>query len=311
MLDEEPHDPRYIHRSPAAFFVPSYLFHSSPAWSSSPASIDLSYTTWASRAIASGAPPKPKPAVPDPAWPFSSPPACPSPVNKCKHQDITRYISHAIHSFAMLGPPTQTHTYYHCYSPRTGASLPSSPRAARTKFTGLRPRTAAHCSAVAWMPTVVQAVGRGGATLNTEHPASMRVGIRSGGWPHHRSGGRPHGLCCGARSRQVRLFVVSSSQGLARTLLWGPDDTEVERAGGPSVGLCSHGLLRARAVLACTGCYGARCHEGSSFDEAAWPRPRPRRDPRRLSEPRPDSPAGWRASFRCPPPAWFVKQASE
>ena len=211
------------------YCVPSYLSHSSPAWSSSPASIDLSYTTWASRAIASGAPPKPKPAVPDPAWPFSSPPACPSPVNKYKHKDITRYISHTIHSFAMLGPPTQTHTYYHCYSPRTGASLPSSPRAARTKFTGLRPRTAAHCSAVAWMPTV------GRPALNTQHPARMRAGLRNGG--------RPHGLCCGTRSQQVSFFGEQFS-GLARILLWGPDRSLVGWAVASQGSVCMHGLLR-------------------------------------------------------------------
>jgi hypothetical protein len=138
--------------------------HSSPACSSSPASIDLSYTTWASRAIASGAPPKPKPAVPDPdpAVPFSSPPACPSPVNtQYKIKDITRHISRATQALrcslarprhTLTGPYLLGHTYYHRSAPCTGASVPSSPLAAGTKLTGLRPRTAAHCSAVAWVP---------------------------------------------------------------------------------------------------------------------------------------------------------------
>jgi len=140
-------------------------------------------------------------------------------------------------------------------------------------------------------------------------------------------GGRMVALCCGDGSHQASFLEQFS--GLTMPPLCGPDanpnpnpnqgpdGTEGELAGGPSVRLWSHGLLRAGAVSACMGCCGARCRQGRSFDEAAWPRPRPRRDPRRLAAPRRDSRAGWRASARrppllppYPPLAWRVKQAS-
>ena len=154
---------------------------------------------------------------------------CPSPRRRPAprlYKYITRYISHATQ---LCDAWSQAHTYYYCSSPRTGASVPSSPLAARTNSTGLRPRTAAHCSAVAWMPT------GGRPALNTQHPARMRAGLRNGG--------RPHGLCCGTRSQQVSFFGEQFS-GLARILLWGPDRSLVGWAVASQGSVCMHGLLR-------------------------------------------------------------------
>ncbi len=92
------------------------------------------------------------------------------------------------------------------------------------------------------------------STLSTRHACGQASGT---------VGGRMGCAAGPGLSRSVSL--VSSSQ------------VSPGYSSGAQIGLWSGGLLRARAVFACMGCYGARCHQGRfSLDEAAWPRPRPR-----------------------------------